>query len=184
LRASHTIMQVILATTHDTKALLHFAQATFVATYAHLNEPLFFEQYVSAHFTAEIFEKELTDSQIEFWLIKENNDILAYNKLNINRLHDAQTITKPTDGSMMELERIYVAESQKGKGLGKILIEKALERAAFYACDWLWLGVWEKNERALGFYETMGFETFGSHYFYMGDDAQNDFLMRKKTLKA
>jgi ribosomal protein S18 acetylase RimI-like enzyme len=89
-------------------------------------------------------------------------------------------IIEETTGSMTELERIYVAESQKGKGLGKLLIEKALERAAFYQNDWLWLGVWEENTKALTFYKRLGFEPFGNHLFYMGDDPQNDHLMKLK----
>lgn len=176
-------MQINLAETKDAKSLLDFAKNTFVATYGHLNEPIFFEQYVSTHFTIEIFENELSNKQIEFWIIKENDIIIAYNKLNINVLHDAKEIKIPTEGSMSELERIYVSEAQKGKGLGKILIEKALERATFYKNEWLWLGVWEKNEKALGFYKTMNFEIFGSHYFHMGDDLQNDFLVRKKIIR-
>ena len=176
-------MQIELSTTNDVEILLDFAKKTFVATYGHLNEPVFFEQYVSTHFTIEIFEKELSSPTIEFWIIKENDIIIAYNKLNINALHDAKEIKIPTEGSMSELERIYVSETQKGKGLGKILIEKAIERASFYKNEWLWLGVWEKNTKALGFYKMMDFEIFGSHHFHMGDDLQNDFLMRKKIIQ-
>ena len=168
------------ATIKDTNSLFLSMKRTFEATYAHLNEPVFFEQYVSTHFVENLLEKELENPLIEFWIIKENDEIIAYNKLNINRLHDAENVTIPTEGSMTELERIYVSEAQKGKGLGKLLIEKALERAAFHRNEWLWLGVWEDNLKALAFYKTMGFETFGSHLFMMGDDPQNDFLMRKK----
>jgi diamine N-acetyltransferase len=175
-------MPIELATVNDAEQLLDFAKNTFIATYKHLNEPVFFEQYVSTHFTKEIFEDELSYDNIEFWIIKENDEIIAYNKLNTNKLHDAHELKIPTEGSMTELERIYISEAQKGKGLGRILIEKAIERAAFYKNEWLWLGVWEENTNALGFYETMGFEIFGSHHFHMGDNLQNDFVMRKKII--
>jgi diamine N-acetyltransferase len=172
-------MQVEKATIYDAEPLLAFAKNTFTATYAHLNEPVFFEQYVNANFRIENIETELQNEQIEYWTIKENDLVVAYIKLNINRLHDAEEENIPTKGSMTELERIYIAESQKGKGLGKIMIEKALERAAFHQNDWLWLGVWEENTNALAFYQHLGFEIFGNHAFYMGDDRQDDFLMRK-----
>ena len=170
------------ATTKDSNALFAFMKKTFEATYAHLNEPVFFEQYVSTHFVEALVKNELQNPSIEFWIIKENDEIIAYNKLNINKLHDAKMLHKVINGSMTELERIYVLETQKGKGLGKILIEKALERAAFHQNEWLWLGVWEENKKALDFYKAMSFEIFGSHDFYMGDDLQNDFLMRKKIV--
>lgn len=164
----------------DAKSIMIFAKKTFEATYKHLNEPVFFDQYVERNFTVDAFEKDLSDPNVEYWLIKENDAILAYIKLNINHLHDAQTIIEETTGSMTELERIYVAESEKGKGLGKILIKKAIERATFHQNDWLWLGVWSENTQALAFYKHLGFEIFGNHIFYMGDDAQDDFLMKFK----
>lgn len=173
-------MQIEKATLPDAPQLLAFAKNTFTATYVHLNEPVFFEQYVSANFRLENIENELQNEQIEYWIIKENNIVVAYIKLNINCLHDAETIIHDTKGSMSELERIYIGESQKGKGLGKMMIQKALERAGFYQNDWLWLGVWEENTNALAFYKHLGFEVFGAHAFYMGDDRQEDFLMRIK----
>jgi diamine N-acetyltransferase len=170
-------------TDKDFQALLMFAKQTFVATYAHLNEPIFFNQYLEKKFSTSAFLAEISNENSEFWILKnEKEDIVAYMKLNINQLHDAQTITLTTEGTMMELERIYVAESEKGKGVGDVLIKKALERAAFYQKNWLWLGVWEENKKALGFYQHLGFEIFGTHLFYMGDDPQNDFLMRKKII--
>jgi hypothetical protein len=42
----------------------------------------------------------------------------------------------------------------------------------------LWLGVWEHNERALGFYQSFGFQTFDHHIFTLGEDKQTDYLMR------
>ncbi len=173
-------MQIEKASIADASELLFFAKNTFTATYAHLNEPVFFEQYVDKNFLIENVENELQNEQIEYWIIKENNRIVAYIKLNINRLHDAEVENISTQGSMTELERIYIAESQKGKGLGKIMIDKSLERANFYQNEWLWLGVWEENTNALAFYKHLGFEIFGRHAFYMGDDRQEDFLMRKK----
>ena len=43
----------------------------------------------------------------------------------------------------------------------------------------VWLGVWERNERALAFYRKMGFERFGFHYFQFGSERQRDFWLQK-----
>ncbi len=45
---------------------------------------------------------------------------------------------------------------------------------------YLWLGVWERNERAVGFYERMGFTKAGTHEFLMGAERQTDHLMRRE----
>ena len=44
--------------------------------------------------------------------------------------------------------------------------------------EYLWLGVWEKNEKAIRFYEKNNFKIFSSHEFKMGDEIQTDFLMK------
>ncbi|HCX09280.1 MAG TPA: GNAT family N-acetyltransferase, partial [Hyphomonas sp.] len=46
--------------------------------------------------------------------------------------------------------------------------------------NWVWLGVWEHNQKAIAFYAHQGFEPFGRHSFRLGDDVQIDVMMRKK----
>jgi ribosomal protein S18 acetylase RimI-like enzyme len=48
--------------------------------------------------------------------------------------------------------------------------------------QYLWLGVWEHNQKAINFYERNGFVTFGSHNFMLGNDKQTDLLMRRSIL--
>jgi ribosomal protein S18 acetylase RimI-like enzyme len=44
----------------------------------------------------------------------------------------------------------------------------------------IFLGVWDKNDRAIAFYRKCGFDVVGSHAFQMGDETQNDLLMEKR----
>ncbi|MNL75746.1 Protease synthase and sporulation negative regulatory protein PAI 1 [compost metagenome] len=46
----------------------------------------------------------------------------------------------------------------------------------------IWLGVWEKNENAIAFYNKMGFVQTGVHSFYMGDEEQMDIIMTKTLI--
>ena len=63
--------------------------------------------------------------------------------------------------------------------MGQYLIDKAASIAVERHKKYVWLGVREKNEKALRFYKKNGFYQIGSHCFIMGDDAQTDYLMRK-----
>ncbi len=67
----------------------------------------------------------------------------------------------------------------KGSGYGRYVMEKVLSLAKEYGCRYVWLGVWEKNERAIHFYRKMGFEISDTHTFRMGDELQNDFVMKR-----
>ncbi|NND10262.1 MAG: GNAT family N-acetyltransferase, partial [Flavobacteriaceae bacterium] len=42
----------------------------------------------------------------------------------------------------------------------------------------LWLGVWEKNLKAIEFYKRHGFTKFGEHPYLIGEDEQYDWMMR------
>jgi len=43
---------------------------------------------------------------------------------------------------------------------------------------YIWLGVWEKNQKAIDFYEKNGFVSFDKHIFVLGDDKQTDIMMK------
>lgn len=73
----------------------------------------------------------------------------------------------------------FEAKSLPKKGVGKFLLEHAINSARQKQKKYVWLGVWEKNERALRFYEQNGFYRIGTHCFILGKDRQIDHIMRK-----
>jgi ribosomal protein S18 acetylase RimI-like enzyme len=77
----------------------------------------------------------------------------------------------------MEIRRIYVLQESVGRGVGSKLMSASLDEARQHACDIAWLGVWEKNQRAIDFYRRWGFREAGSHIFLLGDDPQTDLIM-------
>ncbi len=62
-------------------------------------------------------------------------------------------------------------------GLGQLIIDKAIKIAEEAQKSRIWLGVWEKNEKAIAFYKKMGFVISGTHPFYIGEERQTDFIM-------
>ncbi|GJH39565.1 hypothetical protein RCZ04_01150 [Capnocytophaga sp. HP1101] len=83
----------------------------------------------------------------------------------------------------MEIERIYVLKSFHGSGVGQELYQKAITVAREQAVQYVWLGVWEQNPRAIRFYEKNGFVPFDKHVFVLGNDPQTDILMKKTLTK-
>lgn len=55
------------------------------------------------------------------------------------------------------LEDLFVDESARGEGLGRILVEAAVERARARGCDRIQLDVNQANEAAVALYESCGF---------------------------
>ena len=114
-----------------------------------------------------------------FWFLYADVGLAGYVKLNTD---DAQT--EDMGRSTLEIERIYVAASYQGQGLGGYLIEQAVEIAREMGKHRIWLGVWEHNTRAISFYEAHGFNRCGTHDFYLGDDRQTDIIMQRNLTEA
>ena len=155
--------------------LLAYSKKTFYDFFAHLNEPANMEAYSSVAFTPENMLAQLSNPNSHFYFAMLGDELAGYLKLNFE---DAQTEFK--DKNALEIERIYVSAEHHGKKIGQHLLNFAIETAKNKNFDYVWLGVWEHNHKAIGFYEHNGFELFGSHEFLLGDDRQTDLLMRKK----
>jgi len=157
--------------------LLTFSKKTFYEFFDHLNEPANMEAYSSVAFTQQRILDELSNPNSEFYFAMLDNEVVGYLKLNFN---DAQTEFR--DANAIEVERIYVSGEHHGKRIGKQLMDFALDIARNKQFEYVWLGVWEHNDKALGFYQRYGFEVCGSHEFMLGDDLQTDLLMKMPLL--
>jgi len=80
----------------------------------------------------------------------------------------------------LEIERIYVLRKWQGMKVGQLFYHKAIDIARERGYAYVWLGVWEENENAIGFYKRNGFVEFDKHLFTLGDDIQTDIMMRKE----
>jgi ribosomal protein S18 acetylase RimI-like enzyme len=78
----------------------------------------------------------------------------------------------------LEISRIYCLQEFQGLGIGKALMEEALKDAKRTKLKWVWLGVWKENAKALKFYQSFGFSSFGTTDFLLGKDCQEDWLMK------
>ncbi len=67
-----------------------------------------------------------------------------------------------------------------GKKVGQLLYDKAIEIAKQKNTEYIWLGVWEENPRAISFYKKNCFVEFDKHFFKLGDDKQTDIMMKLK----
>jgi ribosomal protein S18 acetylase RimI-like enzyme len=118
---------------------------------------------------------ELNNPFSAFYFAELENDVIGYLKLNFG---NAQTELK--DNKAVEIERIYVLKEFHGMKVGQMLYEKAIEIARLNNAEYVWLGVWEKNPRAISFYKKNGFTEFDKHIFNMGNEEQTDIMMRKE----
>lgn len=157
----------------DLSELVLLSRSTFSISYSSMNTPENMAQYMNHAFSKEQLLAELNSPDSEFYFAYSNTDIVGYLKINFK---EAQTEFKETKG--LEVERIYVVKNFQGQQIGKRLINFTLQTAKEKKLDYIWLGVWDKNIKAIEFYKKNGFEISGTHSFLLGDELQTDYIMR------
>jgi len=160
-------------TIDDLSALQSLGKTTFFETFAPYNSEANMQHYMATGFELDKLEKELTCEDSFFYFAEYNGELAGYLKLNIG---DAQTELQ--DPLSLEVERIYVLQAFQANKIGQALFSKALEIAKEKSKQYLWLGVWEKNEKAIGFYQKNGFIVFDKHEFRLGNEVQIDWMMK------
>lgn len=157
----------------DLEQLQQIGRKTFFETFAEHNTEANMQQYLDESFSVIQLEKELSNPDSMFYFALLGEDVIGYLKINNGT---AQTEKQSPDA--LEIERIYVLQAFHGQKIGQLLYEKAISIARQLNASYVWLGVWEKNVRALRFYRKNGFVEFDTHIFHLGSDVQTDFMMR------
>ncbi len=155
--------------------LQEIGRQTFYETFSESNTEENMRNYLENGFSINKITTELNDENAEFYFAKIDQKVIGYLKLNFG-----QSQTELKDDKALEIERIYVLKEFHGQKVGQILYNKAIEIAKQKNADYVWLGVWEENPRAINFYKKNGFVEFDKHIFKLGEDEQTDIMMKLK----
>ncbi len=168
-----TAIKIKKVTLADIVQLQEIGRQTFAETFSSTNTEENMKAYLEEGFSNAKLSAELDNPNSEFYFATLNNTVIGYLKINFGL---AQTELK--DDKALEIERIYVLQEFHGKKVGQLLYYQAIHLAKEKKADYVWLGVWEKNHRAIQFYTKNGFVEFDQHIFVLGDDEQTDIMMR------
>lgn len=104
-------------------------------------------------------------SQLEYEISDINNlfFLAVFNKKPIGflKLRPENDLTEQT-GSGFEIERIYLINETTGKGIGRELIEFAVEMAIQQQKDYIWLKAMDSSKDAIRFYKSLSFQICGT----------------------
>jgi len=157
----------------DVFQLQTIGKQTFFETFLVSNTKENMMNYLEKGFSIAKLEEELKSDKSEFYFAESQEGVIGYLKINTG---ESQTELKDQKG--LEIERIYVLTNYQGKKVGQLLFEKAIVLAKEKNVDYIWLGVWEYNLKAIQFYKKNGFVEFNKHVFVLGNDEQTDIMMK------
>ncbi|MDI2111941.1 GNAT family N-acetyltransferase [Commensalibacter nepenthis] len=155
--------------------LQSIAQKSFFDTFYMVNSKEDMDDYLQNNLSVERLSSELNNPFSQFYMVKIEEEYVGYIKLNFGM---AQNEFK--EDHAIEIERLYILHEYHGQKIGQALFSHAMSIAASKKVDYVWLGVWEHNHKAIAFYQKNGFVAFSKHPFILGQDEQVDILMKKK----
>lgn len=149
----------------DAKRLAEFGARTFNETFGAVNRPEDMAAYLAKTYSEALQSREIDDPRVITLLAESEGQLIGFAQLRIQ------------DDDAIEIARFYVGLSFQGRGVAQSLMDASRDAARSTGKKRIWLGVWERNERAIAFYAKCGFRRTGSHPFRLGSDLQTDRVM-------
>jgi ribosomal protein S18 acetylase RimI-like enzyme len=163
----------------DARALAILAAEAFTDTFGPDNTPTDMAMYLASAFGESVQRAEIDDPRNTILLAERGGGTVGYAML---REGDAPEAVG--DDAAIEIVRLYSFTRWIGTGVGAALMQRCLDEVAARGRPTIWLGVWERNARAIAFYRRWGFTDVGSHSFQLGTDRQTDRVMARRVGEA
>jgi GNAT superfamily N-acetyltransferase len=157
------------ATPADAAALASFAAQAFADTYRGLDDEQEIADYVAEHFRPEVMAAVIADLACTTLLVRVDGQLAGYAIL---RARPAPACV--TTGEPLQLWRLYLGQRFIGQGLGARLMAALQAEARRRGARTLWLGVYDRNVRAVEFYGRFGFAQVGTDKFLFGGRLYDD----------
>lgn len=171
-----TTMTIRRATRADAPALTEFGARTFRETFAADNTADDMRLHLESAWRPELQLAEIADPKLDTLLAFTETRVLAgFAQVRDDFGPKNVPVVKP-----VELKRFYVDSPWQGSGLARELMTAVEEAARARGGRELWLGVWQRNERARAFYRKCGFRKVGTQVFVVGTDPQTDDVMLRE----
>jgi diamine N-acetyltransferase len=155
------------------------AARLFAETFAADNRPEDMAAYLTSAFGEGQQAAELADPANRVWLaVAPDGSAAGYALLRLGSA-PADAAAGASGHRPAELARLDVDQRWHGAGIARALMDACVDAARAAGADALWLGVWERNARAIAFYEKCGFARVGTQTFRLGSDTQTDHVMAK-----
>ena len=167
--------QIRFANEDDAELIADLSRKTFYETFGYVNTKENMEKFMNDQFGRETLMFEVGERGNTFLLAFDGENPVGYAKMREGIKHP-----EFEEKDAIEIARIYSINTYLGTGVGQQLMRQCMFFAKHIKKEIVWLGVWEKNPRAIAFYTKWGFEKFGEQNFILGEDVQRDWLMMKK----
>lgn len=156
-------------------ALSRLATTAFIAKFGELYSESDLRTFLDESLTETAFAAELAKPGNVIQLAEADGQLMGYCKISTVCGFPAHA----RGSKVMELKQLYTAAGATGMGIGKALMDWAMDQFAARGADEVQLSVYSENFGAHRFYERYGFEKVADITFKVGEQYDPEFLFAK-----
>lgn len=163
--------KMVICSQKHKAVLTEIGATTFYDSYRYENTEADMQAYIVNTYTIEKLAQNLSNPNIVYFLAYNHQGDVGYIKLLLNQTNEK------LQGQCAEIEKIYVRQAFHGKGIAQHLMQFAIDYCKQQSYNNLFLGVWQENHKALKFYSKIGFKTFDTRTFQLGERLCDDYML-------
>lgn len=149
---------------------------TFLDGFAIPYPPADLALFEVAAYGRDTVERELADPSHATWVAQADDErLLAYAHVGPCKLPHPEA-----SAAQGEIYQLYALRAAQGMGIGRALMDVALNWLAATMGGPVWLGVWSGNDRAQAVYAKRGFVKVGDYGFRVGDWTDAEYIFRRE----
>ncbi len=135
--------------------------------------------FIAEHLSEQRFAGYLASPERTVLLADVDGEIAGYSMLVAADPADPEVAAVVTARPTAEISKCYVRANFHGLGVSTALMERSIAAADEAGAITVWLGVNQRNSRAIRFYEKSGFRRVGTKHFLVGDELHDDFVLER-----
>jgi GNAT superfamily N-acetyltransferase len=162
------MVEIIQANATHTELIVAIGKQAFRESHGHSASKEDIDDYISKTYNTDKILKEFDHRNVHYHLIYSDGSIAGFSKIELHTKNEninASALTK--------LDRIYLLEAFHGKKLGVQLFQYNIELSKKQNQNGIWLAVWTENQKAVTFYQKMGFKIVGAFDFKISETHKN-----------
>lgn len=163
------------ATAADIPALSKLATEAFIAKFAFLYSDKDLNDFLGEVMSEPAITAEMADPDRTYCLAERGGQLVGYCKMAMTPGWPQYVRSDRT----IELKQLYTDPALTGGGIGKALMNWAMDFAAQVGAKEMHLSVWSGNEGAHRFYERWGFAKIADITFRVGEQLDEEFLFAR-----
>jgi ribosomal protein S18 acetylase RimI-like enzyme len=172
------VIEVKKASVSDSQLLALLGRRAFQEAFGQFNDPTDMQAYLDLSFHQDRIKSQLEDPAVIYLTAYYQGDPVGYAKL----VRGSKTSQADSAKRQIQMERIYALGAYVGKKVGKTLMIESIQIAKSEGYEYMWLGVWQENKRAIDFYRAFGFEIIGVKQFVIGNEVNDDYVMGRNLI--